>query len=324
MWAVAYAGVLASQLDDVERSRVISCAGPFAGDWLGCLPVTIALRAVPRHYQLALAMRLGADIEDLSGPTVTCGRPGMLGCGHDHDARGRHPQHCTSHNRGGLTTTRHDAVQWALRTIARAVGRVVHVVGHQAWFTGGALVAAGLDPLREALYADLVIPHYRAPGRHLFIDVAVTTPDTAEALEHSPSSRDHVCIAAGLRSTEKHRKYDAACAAMGASFRGAIVERFGACSDDMCGLVRQLCGDGDRDASSEDWSFTAPSRVTYHMQRIVFAAVIGDAAMLDAVIERDVRGVVVAAGAGQGGGAAAAGGRGGAGGGRRARGGGRR
>ena len=111
---------------------------------------------------------------------------------------------------------------------------------------------------------------------------------------------------------------------MGASFRGAIVERSGACSDDMCGLVRQLCGDGDRDASSEDWSFTAPSRVTYHMQRIVFAAVIGDAAMLDAVIERDVRGVVVAAGAGQGGGAAAAGGRGGAGGGRRARGGGRR
>ena len=85
----------------------------------------------------------------------------------------------TSHNRGGLTTTRHDAVQWALRTIARAVGRVVHVVGHQAWFTGGALVAAGLDPLREALYADLVIPHYRAPGRHLFIDVAVGIPALA-------------------------------------------------------------------------------------------------------------------------------------------------
>ena len=86
-------------------------------------------------------------------------------------------------------------MQWALRTIARAVGRVLHVVGHQAciWFTGGAptgaLVAAGLDPLREARYADLVIPHYRAPGRHLFIDVAVTTPETAEALEHSPSSR---------------------------------------------------------------------------------------------------------------------------------------
>ena len=44
------------------------------------------------------------------------------------------------------------------------------------------------------------------------------------------------------------------------------MERFGACGDDLCGLVSQLCGEGERAHDAEDWTFTAPSRVTYFMQ----------------------------------------------------------
>ena len=40
-----------------------------------------------------------------------------------------------------------------------------------------------------------------------------------------------------------------------------------------------------------DWAFTAPSSVTYHMQHVVLAGVMGHAAMIDAVIDLDVVGV---------------------------------
>ena len=86
----------------------------------------------------------------------------------------------------------------------------------------------------------------------------------------------------------KHSKYRPATEAMGAGFRAGVMERFGACSDDLVGLVTELCGEGDRDAGAEDWYFTAPSRVTYYMQRVVFAGFMADAAMVDAAIDADV------------------------------------
>ena len=75
---------------------------------------------------------------------------------------------------------------------------------------------------------------------------------------------------------------------MGATFRAACMDRFGACSDDMHGLIQQLCGDGDRSVDADDWYYTAPSSVSYHMQRVVFAGVMADAAMLERAIDRDV------------------------------------
>ena len=169
------------------------------------------------------------------------------------------------------------------------VRRVVHVVGHQRWFTGAAVAAAGLDPTEgQGLYADLVLPHYRAPGRHLFIDVAVGTPDTVAAMGATPSSMDQGGVAAQQRADAKHRHYRAAVEAMGARFRAATMERFGACSDDMCALVRELCGEGDRPSSSDDWYFTAPSSVTYHMQHVVLAGVMADAAMVDRAMDADI------------------------------------
>ena len=39
--------------------------------------------------------------------------------------------------------------------------------------------------------------------------------------------------------------------------------------------------------TADDFSFTAPSRVSYYAQHVVFACVMADAAMLDRVIARD-------------------------------------
>ena len=41
-------------------------------------------------------------------------------------------------------------------------------------------------------------------------------------------------------------------------FRAGVMERYGACSDDLVGLVRGLCGDGERDPLEDDWA-SAPS-----------------------------------------------------------------
>ena len=83
----------------------------------------------------------------------------------------------------------------------------------------------------------------------------------------TPSSRERGGVAAQQRAGKKCGKYGPAVAAQGGVFRAAVMERFGACGDDLCGLVSQLCGEGERAHDAEDWTFTAPSRVTYFMQR---------------------------------------------------------
>ena len=78
---------------------------------------------------------------------------------------------------------------------------------------------------------------------------------------------------------------------MGGEFVAAVIERYGACSDDLCRLASLACGDGDRDLGdrdSDDWYFTAPSRLSYFMQGVVFEAVMADAAMVERVIALDV------------------------------------
>ena len=138
----------------------------------------------------------------------------------------------------------------------------------------------------RALHADIVAYHWRSPGRHLWVDVAITTPDTREAL--AAGSRDVPGTAARLRELKKHRKYGATVDRVGGCFRAGVMERFGAVGDDLQAMVRGACGDLDRDRGEEDWAFSAPSQVTYYMQHIVMAGVMADAAMVDGAIERDV------------------------------------
>ena len=297
MWTRVCASVRGEQLDDVGRARVLSAGGAYAGSWLEVLPVCVARRAVPSQYRLALAMRLGLELPEVERVPVV---DRYCVCGEVHDARGCHPSVCGRGNRASLWTTRHDAVQHALVTVARAVGRTVHLVGAGSWFSSAALAAAGRGPGtgrsgRGGLRADIVLPHYRAPCRHLYIDVAVTTPDSLTALRASPSSRDQAGVAAEMRVSKKRSKYGPAVAASGAGFRAAVLERFGACSDDLVGLVRELVGQGDRDPSEEDRGWAPGPRVTYHMQRVVFAAVLADAEMVERALDIDVHAMCAAA-----------------------------
>ena len=75
-------------------------------------------------------------------------------------------------------------------------------------------------------------------------------------------------------------------------FRAGVMERFGACmyvvSDDLVGLVRELCGGGDRDSVEDDWSAAPKTQFPYHMQRVVFAGVMADAEMVERALDMDV------------------------------------
>ena len=117
-------------------------------------------------------------------------------------------------------------------------------------------------------------------------------PGGLTAIQSSPSSAVKGGRAAQLKLNEKHGEYDAATRSVGGEFRAGVIERFGACSDDMVALLRMISGDGDRDLrGADDYTFSAPSRKSYYEQHVVFAAVMADAAMLDAVISMDACGV---------------------------------
>ena len=157
-------------------------------------------------------------------------------------------------------------------------------------------VASWWDPVKGTYKrADVVLPHFFGPGRHLFLDTAITDPGVGAALTARPSSAHASGVAAELRADKKVAKYGHLAAGVSSSFRAAVVERFGACCDSLVGFIRTLCGDGDRDAlRSEDFTFSASSRTTYMASLVVFGAVISDAAMIDRIIGMDVQAAATA------------------------------
>ena len=89
---------------------------------------------------------------------------------------------------------------------------------------------------------------------------------------------------------KKYSKYREACARIDSTFRDAVIERYGHCSDGLIGLVRLIAGAGRSEPWETDYSSAAPSRVTHVAQCVVFGAVMADAAMLDAALEVDAWG----------------------------------
>ena len=132
-----------------------------------------------------------------------------------------------------------------------------------------------------------MLAHYYGPGRHLFLDVAVADPASGSALACSPSSAVSSGVAAQLRASKKAAKYEPLAQSVSSAFRPAVIERYGACCDDLVGLIRMLCGDRDRDQLEPDYAFSTCSRSTYMASRVVFACVLADAAMVDAALLLD-------------------------------------
>ena len=206
------------------------------------------------------------------------------GCGGSHDEFGFHPSSCKRGNRGCLWTDRHDALEAAVVWAFRFCGLRARTWGSSPWFGSAGYRPGHSRPLR----GDIVAPHFLGPARHMFIDVAVACPATRQALLASPSSAHSSGVAASLREQKKVAKYGEVAHAVGGVFRGCVVERFGAVSEGLCGLIRQLAGDDDCDVLDEAAVFSASSRVTCVAQRVVLAAVMGDARMLLTVLEQDV------------------------------------
>ena len=128
-----------------------------------------------------------------------------------------------------------------------------------------------------------------SPTSHLFLDAAVTDPGSATALRAGSGCLDGG-RAAELRAEIKVKKYAPICDAIGSSFKAAVVERYGACCEDLNGFLKLISGDGDRDPSSDDYTFSSRSNTTHLAQMVVFAAVIADACMVSNVIDCDVQG----------------------------------
>ena len=131
------------------------------------------------------------------------------------------------------STTRHDAFQ-AGHARPHLADPWLHSgllpscsVGAGNWF-GAAGVRPGSRGYRRA---DVVMAHYYGPGRHLFLDCAITDPCSGGALSAVPSSATSSGVAAEQRAEKKVAKYGPLAASVSSMFRPAVVERFGACCD---------------------------------------------------------------------------------------------
>ena len=279
--------VVVQQPSEAMRARLYSAAGLHAGAWLGTFPVTCMTTVRARHWQLAMLVRLGGAIPELmpvAGVTPLCG-----GCSQQHDSFGFHPGICRVGNRRGLWTIRHDAVETMLAYVIRRMGRQCHVVSRGAghWF-GAAAFRPGSTRARRA---DLVVPGHQGMGRHLFLDVAVTDAASGGALDARPSSAASCGVAAARRALQKTQKYGPLAAGVSSDFCPAVMERLGTMCDELAGLIRMLCGDGERDRMRhDDVTFSHSSRSTYMAGMIGLAVVVADAMMLDTVLGLDVRG----------------------------------
>ena len=98
-------------------------------------------------------------------------------------------------------------------------------------------------------------------------------------------------VAAEMRAAQKVGKYGALAAQVSSSFHPALIERYGACCEALWGFLRTAVGDRDRDPlRHDDVTFSHSSRGTYAAGMLVFAAVIGDAALIAEVIDVDTHG----------------------------------
>ena len=137
--------------------------------------------------------------------------------------------------------------------------------------------------------ADVVAYNYHGPGKHLYLDVAVTAEDSATALKSG--SADTTGAAARAREAVKDTKYKPLAAARGGTFKPAVIERGGAFGDSLVSAIKMLTGDGDRDPlRAEDYSFSTRSRSTYAAADIGLSMAMADAYMVSLLAEHDVAG----------------------------------
>ena len=279
--------VLSMQKDDRQRARVLSAGGHHAGSWLAAFPVSLWTTARGRHYSLALNMRLGRPLPELLSNLGTPKFCGASGCAQQHDVFGFHPSMCRAGNRWGLWTVRHDAFQMSMTHAVRRAGRqaVTCSQGSGNWL-GAAAVRRGAKSGYKR--TDFVMPNFYGPGRHLFVDNAITCPTIGSALTATPSSAVAAGVAADQRAAKKSDKYARLAQGVDSFFAAAVVERFGACSESLVGLIKMIVGDRERDAlRDEEYTFSTASCSTHMASQLVFAAVMADAAMIERVLDVD-------------------------------------
>ena len=175
-------------------------------------------------------------------------------------------------------------MQRALLDALRYVGVVARAVGLRNYF------GSAVPPGRKGLHPDVVLVGYHGLGRHHFIDVSITEPATPARTQGAGRAAVEAGWAANDRAAKKHNKYAPSCARIDCTFGDAVIERYGACSDGLVGLMRMVAGGGDSAPSDEGYSPAATSRVSGVAQMVVFGAVMADALMLEAVLEADFGG----------------------------------
>ena len=270
---------LLSDMTDAHKARFLSTGGQHAGTWLAAFPMNYYSRARSRIYKLALSIRLGEELPELATRSVSCG-----GCNCAIDPWGFHYGSCK--NRGGLWTVRHDvtesAIIWGARH-CKLQARTTKGAGNLFGIAATGNTSGGYKR------ADIIVDNMYGLHRSLYLDVAIVDPASKSSIEAGSAKSQGK--AAQVKVQRKDSKYVPLAQHVGGHFKAAVLERFGAWSDDLVGFVKIITGDGERDPiRGDDWSFSTSSRTTHTAAAITFAMVMADAYMIDRLMEHDVAG----------------------------------
>jgi len=236
-----------------DTARLRSCAGPKASSWLNCIPKLDLFKLCPADFRCSVRLRLGLPILAIR-TDVRCK------CGVFPDSLGIHYLTCTT---GNHLSTRHELVVKAFHEMVLATGK--HSATRQL-----EQVLAGFSGLKgNRLVLDQLVNDWTSSHEDIGIDFAVCHP-CAPAYRSAAAAND--LAAAGIRENGKDQKYAGPCQAHDISFKGAVMEVYGAMNQNCVDLVKQaskLLSNELAQGTSTTW--TAASFASFHQQRISIA-----------------------------------------------------
>jgi hypothetical protein len=211
---------IATHGSPVDKARIFSNDGSFAGAWLFSVPKNDKSIIAAETFRKCCRLRLGMSFNEL--PTTCCCR------GHKVIDR-TNPCHfwaCPEFKH--LCTDRHNAIQAEIKALANSAGLRVD---------DRKLTVFRVTNDDDGKRPDLLIPTMGEDGRNLLVDITIGHPTCPSYVTQAAHTRHYTLNELHRR---KNVKYLQRCTEINSSFMPLAFESFGAVSADTAMLIAKL------------------------------------------------------------------------------------
>ena len=205
-----------------DRARLRSCAGPKASAWLNCIPKLALFKLAPTDFRISLRLRLGL-------PQLCIRTDVKCRCGTTPDPLGVHYLTCST---GNHLQTRHDLIVTSLHEMVKASGKHSSKDGLEDVLPGFS------NSKGNRLVLDQLITDWTTDREDVGIDVAVCHP-CASSESYVGIAKNTDLGAADKWCGFKDNKHKHPCCRHDIVFKPAVLEVFGAMSEQTVGLIKR-------------------------------------------------------------------------------------